>query len=122
MSDTGIVQLSDVWDQIWERAQQRRRAQEAWEVSPDRWEFAGHPTWAELVTREPRLVALVGSARRAGARADDYIAWYREVKPRVERLVGHLADGQPPPLQTSAAYDVAYQHLLRVYETGSEPQ
>lgn len=120
MSDLHIIRANDVKDEIWRQAQQRQAAYAAWQASADRWEFSGRPTWPEIVQREPRLQAVEALARRAGTGSDDYRAWYREVKPRLERLVGHLADDQVPPLQTSAAYDVAYHHLLRVYEDAGE--
>lgn len=116
MSDIHIIRASDVIEEVWERAEQRQAAHEAWQASPERWAFDGRPTWADLIAREPRLVAVEAAARRAGAGTEDYRRWYREIKPRIEALVGFLADGQPPPLCTATAYDVAYQHILRAYE------
>lgn len=105
-----------IWDRIWERAQRKAREREAWEASPDAWHFDAPVTWEAIANRDPRLNSLASYAVAVGRRDTTYNAWYRDIKPRLERLVGHLADDQPPPFWTSDVYDVAYQHLLRLYE------
>lgn len=120
--DINIIRADDpaIWDQIWERAQRKARERDAWDASPDGWQFDGVPTWDAIVAREPRLNSLAISAIRLGHRdRETYVTWYREIKPQIERLVGHHADDQPPPLQTSQVYDVVYQHLLKLYEVGA---
>ena len=81
-------------------------------------------TWEELVERQPWLaelermvLAVDGSDPRFCANE----AWFgygahrgHGIKPRMERLVGWLADAPDPTLRTSAAYDAAYRALYRL--------
>jgi hypothetical protein len=118
--DRYIIRASDLGDTIWNRAQQKARQRDEWAASPDSWDFDGPLTWTAIAEREPRLHWLASYAAAVG-RSDrhTYDAWYRDIKPKLEALVGNLADDQPPPLQTSAVYDVVYQHLLRLYEVAA---
>ena len=69
------------------------------------------PTWQYLVAIEPRLRSIERLARSIGSSWRD---WER-VKRALRPLVGW---GAPrPELQSSECYDIAYRHLLRVWET-----
>lgn len=57
-------------------------------------------TFRKLVELEPELAKLVGHR--------DY---YRDVKPRLLRLVGWMREDGPEILQTSEAYEVAVEYL-----------
>ena len=76
------------------------------------------PTWQELVGVEPRLVEVEALALRLHplAAQDDWGAW-GQVKMAMMRLVGWEAEQYA--LRHSAAYDVAYEHLLDIWETGT---
>jgi hypothetical protein len=62
--------------------------------------------YAELCTIEPRLADLLVEMMR---RQPTTCAWYREIKPRVEALVGWGTDN--PELRTCEAYDIVYRAL-----------
>lgn len=71
--------------------------------------------WNHLCELEPRLRVLCDVARRRrneiGPSAA-YDEWYFVWKPQVCRLVGCTADSMHPVLRSSAAYDIAYDHIL----------
>jgi len=71
--------------------------------------------WNHLCELEPRLRILCNAARirrnEIGPSAA-YDEWYVVWKPRLCRLVGWGAASQNPTLKSSAAYDVAYDHVL----------
>jgi hypothetical protein len=74
------------------------------------------PDWSALVQAEPRLADLALEAvAQAGEGAWCRWRWYeRELKPRVELLVGwgaHYREGAPPVLTTPAAYETAVAYL-----------
>jgi len=75
------------------------------------------PTWKELVEAEPRLVEVERLSLRLHPRAaqDDWSAW-STVKMAMMKLVGWEAEQYA--LRHSAAYDVGYDHLLAIWETG----
>ena len=67
------------------------------------------PTWDELTRRYPELTYLAQLAKQAGeADPDTYGRWYGQIKPT---LVGMFPDQRED-------YDVASQHLLRLYTDG----
>lgn len=70
-------------------------------------------TWEELTKLVPGLLCLYEEAKEY-RRVKGYRAttvWYREFKPRMERLVGMYTDSQGI-IGTSAAYDLAYKTIL----------
>ena len=67
-------------------------------------------SWRYLVATEPRLRSIERLARSVGR---SWLAWER-VKRALRPLAGW--DARRPELQSSEAWDVAYQHLLRVWE------
>lgn len=76
------------------------------------------PRLSSLIALEPglrSLLALVSEEARFAQCEPDYCAngcWYQHIKPKLVRLVGHLASR--PELRSSAAYDIAYQGLYRL--------
>ncbi len=78
-----------------------------------------HPTWEDLVAREPRLADLRVAAERVRDVDASFCAnavWYGYgghlgLKPRLLRLVGWGAQNRDPVLRSCDAYDVAYQTL-----------
>jgi len=76
------------------------------------------PTWVELIQVEPRLVEVEAMALRLHPRAsqDDWPRAWSDVKAAFMPLVGWEAEQYG--LRHSAAYDVAYDHLLNAFETG----
>lgn len=72
-------------------------------------------TWEALVEMEPRLAALADVA--VSLEPDDDEDWSRRVTRPLRALVGWDAchPGEHP-LASSAAYEVAYGHLLRLRE------
>ena len=71
-------------------------------------------TWHDLVMLEPRLLDLERSIRREGPYDRD--VWYKIYKPDLRLLVGFDREKGPEILQTAEAYDVAYNHLYRLYD------
>lgn len=84
------------------------------------------PTWRDLTQAEPRLLDVQRMVRRyareAGERFCANDVWYPWVKPHVSGLVGwsrkhshhvppHEDEAVEAMLRSSAAYDVAYEHL-----------
>ena len=69
--------------------------------------------WKTLVELEPILKRLEPMAELADA--EDWQAW-ESVKRQLSPLVGWAARDAAAELQTSTAWDVAYQHLLRRFE------
>lgn len=71
--------------------------------------------WYSLCRLEPRLDLLCNAARQRrneiGPSAA-YDEWYVVWKPQVCRLVGFGAISDHPTLRSSAAYDLAYDHIL----------
>jgi hypothetical protein len=71
--------------------------------------------FGELVAREHGLLVLlieVDKARKQYATgAQRNTAWYRGFKPQMERIVGMYRSTGPEILQSSAAYDCAYETL-----------
>lgn len=71
-----------------------------------------HITWSGLVELEPRLAGLANRAACGG----DWRAW-SNVTTDLRRLVGFCCDAPAgSPLVTSDAYEVAYRHLLEIFE------
>lgn len=91
----------------------------ALELPPIAPEPATAPTWQELVALEPRLADVERLALELHPRAaqDDWLAW-ATIKRAFMPLVGFEAEQYA--LRHSAAYNVAYDHLLNVWETGRE--
>lgn len=83
-------------------------------------EDPARPTWQALVRHEPRLEALAVLAQtigRLGRRRRGFCAnavWYAGLKPLLCGLVGWGAEHDDPVLTSSAAYDVAYEHLYEL--------
>jgi len=88
----------------------------------------GRPTWEDLIAASPDLAELERSVPSliAGVRCGNvmwygYYRWghpgvrYPSVRDQLIRLVGdHAPDDAAPVLCTSAAYDVAYDHLYQL--------
>jgi hypothetical protein len=72
----------------------------------ERTERATFRRYAELCAIEPRLADLLVEMMR---RQPTTWAWYREIKPRVQSLVGWSADNRE--LRTCEAYDTVYRAL-----------
>ena len=73
--------------------------------------------WEALVATEPRLLALKRDLI-AGRRERNYWPAWSQASARLRQLVGWGADH--PQLRTSAAYEVAYRHLLTAFDAGQE--
>lgn len=68
-------------------------------------------TFNRLVQLDPRLLELVQEAACVNNDADDFCAneiWSERFKPHLMRMVGWLADGTHPDLNSQVAYDIAY--------------
>jgi hypothetical protein len=68
-------------------------------------------TIGKILSLEPRLSDLLHDAR-LGENKPDYCAddyWYKQIKPRLVKLVGWYADSDNEILSTSEAYDMTYQ-------------
>lgn len=87
-------------------------------------EVSTRPTWAQLIALEPRLAALYrkAAAIKDNGEAEEFCAnshWYGYfgepgLKPHLLALVGFERLRRPDDakiLYSSAAYDVAYQHI-----------
>jgi predicted transcriptional regulator with HTH domain len=82
----------------------------------DKAQIEGKLTWRELVRREPYLRYLLEAAR---CQKDDpskpsYCAnyvWYTYFKPQLERYVGWFARVKDGVVNTSEAYDLAYEKI-----------
>lgn len=73
----------------------------------------GPVTWGWLARRLPALARLRAEARaiRDDGTAPTFCAndiWYDDFKPRLSSLVGWGAESDDPLLQSSTAYDIAY--------------
>jgi hypothetical protein len=70
-------------------------------------------TWAQMVIAEPELEKLeqdvIAVAQGLDGEANRHVIWALAFKPRLRALVGFQA--RLGCLQTSAAYDVAYDRL-----------
>ena len=73
--------------------------------------YGDNLTWHHLIAIEPRLRAVERLARSAGRSWRDWERIRRAMRP----LVGWYA--RRPELQSSEAWDVAYRHVLQVWET-----
>jgi hypothetical protein len=72
----------------------------------DRTERTAFRRYAELCAIEPRLADLLVEMMR---RQPTTWAWYRDIKPRIESLVGWSAESRE--LRTCEAYDIVYRAL-----------
>lgn len=70
-------------------------------------------TWDMLVAKEPRLIAI---ERTAARNAQDWPAW-SAIKKSLVKLIGWDAITNDAQLATREAFEVAYDHLLRTWET-----
>ncbi len=72
-------------------------------------------TWEEMIKIEPALEKLYEMAQKEHLTAgEDYCAnriWYTEMKPVLQKLVGHFAEDSR--LRSSDTYDTAYKKILR---------
>lgn len=74
-------------------------------------------TWAGMILHDARLGALERKARECKpAQRRDWKWFESNVKAPLVLLVGFHA--RSPELRTGEAYEVAYKHLLRIWETG----
>jgi hypothetical protein len=81
---------------------------------PDKARFEGKLTWQELVKREPRLRDLLREARAVDDSDPHFCAnevWYRHFKPALCELVGWDARVQDGVVNSSEAYDIAYDKI-----------
>ena len=70
--------------------------------------------WEKLVKLEPRLKDLFKEAKAISGADEHFCAndiWYDYFKPQVSALVGNYREDPPEELQTTHAYDVAYQTI-----------
>jgi aminoglycoside phosphotransferase len=91
----------------------QRRIERAMKVDDD------GVTWARLAAEDPRLEFLRSEADEAYDRYRPQAnnrRWFARYKPHMASLVGHNRRAGPAWLQTSAAYDIAYDVL---YETAT---
>ena len=73
----------------------------------------GRLTIGELLDLEPRLSDLLHDALQ-GEDKPDYCAdeyWYREIKPRLLKIVGWYAETDNEILKSSESYDISYQFI-----------
>ena len=77
------------------------------------------PSWLELVAAEPRLRGVEQHAQQL-ANANDGNLWkhYETCKGMLKRLVGW--DAQRCECASSACYETAIQHVLKILEDGAD--
>ena len=77
-------------------------------------------TFVDLVKIEPRLGWLKDEARNYKYTTNESATsvWYREFKPRMEKLCGMYAVQSEGIIRSSAAYDIAYQEILSALPEG----
>ena len=67
-------------------------------------------SWRDLITAEPKLLAVERLVRAVGPEWRDWELVKRAFRP----LVGW--DARHPLLRSSESYEIAYRHLLRLWE------
>lgn len=68
------------------------------------------PTWGTVLASYPAVRKLERMAREAGERdPDTYKRWYGEIKPMLTDAIRNTSCPE---------YNVAYEHLLRLYDNG----
>ena len=79
-------------------------------------------TWTELTEMEPLLLRLERIIANSAppTRMDGFWWQWTDHKRTLQHLVGWKAIN--PELRTRTAYDVAYQHLWRLYEDRAEAE
>ena len=77
--------------------------------------FPGNQSWQDVLDACPSLARLADAARCGG----DWQSW-RIIKASLARYVGWDADTRAPLLLSQAAYQVAYRHLIGLFEMANE--
>lgn len=74
-------------------------------------------SWEMLAGLEPKLANLLHDARNAESYASNCFCretvWYAELKPMLVEIVGHGRSDYHPILGTCAAYELAYDTILK---------